>query len=173
MLDLIRDALRSVRNPHFYSLEQSYQGEFLAEIRRRIPDAGLPGDAVVQQEYQKRLADHGINIKPDVIIHIPTRAGGDRRTGNFAVCELDLRAGPKEAQTDFDNLDTAVEHLMYPLAVFLNVDSGRTQANSYGGPFRDRLHCFAVRTANGRLNIAHSFWQGGQLIEEAEEMPLS
>jgi hypothetical protein len=159
-----------VRNPQFFTNELGYQGEFLAEIRRRLPAAGLPGDAIIQQEYQKRLADHGINVRPDIIIHIPTQAGGDRRRGNFVVFELNRSAGPTEVQEDFDNLDTAMQALQYPLAVFLNVASGRTQATHYHGPFRARLHCFAVRVVNGRVRIEHAHWHNDVLVEESEEV---
>lgn len=170
MLTIIREAIRSVRNPQFFTTELGYQGELLAEIRRRLPDAGLPGDAIVQQEYQKRLADHGINVRPDIIVHVPTRPGGDRRQGNFVVFELNRSAGPTEVQEDFANLDTAMQALQYPLAVFLNVASGRTQASHYGGAFRDRLHCFAVRLANGGVRIEHAYWQDDVLVEESEDV---
>lgn len=53
MLTLIQQALRRITNPYFFALEESYQGELLAEIRTLLPGAGLPGDAIIQQEYQK------------------------------------------------------------------------------------------------------------------------
>lgn len=169
MLALIQDAIRSIRNPHVFELAQSYRGELLAEIRRRLPEAGLPGDALVQQEYQRRLVDHGVNVRPDIIIHVPMRIGADRRLVNFAVLEMDRSAGPKAAQEDFDDLDLAMAFLQYPLAVFLNVASTQTQASHYQGPFRDCLHCFAVRFAANRLRIAHAYWHGGVLVEQVEE----
>ena len=83
MVTMIMEALKSVRNAHFFTTERGYQGEFLAELRRFLPGVGLPGDAIVEQEYQKRLAAHGINVRPDLIIHIPTPVGQDRRRDNF------------------------------------------------------------------------------------------
>lgn len=97
VIPIIVEALRGVTQPRFFATERGFQGEFLAQLRARLPNAGLPGDAIIEQEYQKRLQDHGINIRPDIIIHVPTPAGGNRRKGNFAVFELNLRAGPAEA----------------------------------------------------------------------------
>jgi hypothetical protein len=138
-----------------------YQGELLAELRSALPELALDGDAIVEQEYQKRMRDHGIDRRPDIIIHVPTPEGGDRREGNFAVFELNFKAGPKEAQEDFENLDTIIGALNYPLAVFVNIDSVRTQAAHYGGPYRNRMHFFAVRLGNDGLVLK----QGDRLIE--------
>jgi hypothetical protein len=86
--------------------------------------------SIVEQEYQKRLPDHGIRVRPDIIIHIPTLVGGNRRLGNFAVFELNLRAGEIEAREDFANLDAVLGALDYPLGVFINIDSTHTQVAS-------------------------------------------
>lgn len=170
MLAVIQDAIRSIRDRRVFELMQSYRAELLAEIRRRLPAAGLPGDAIVQQEYRQRLADHGVTVPPDIIVHVPTPIGGARRPGHFAVVELDRNAGPREAQENFDNLDTAMQLLPCSLAVFLNVASSQTQASQYQGPFRDRLHCFAVRLDADRLRIAHAFWHREVLVERVEEL---
>ncbi len=169
MVTMIMEALKSVRNAHFFTTERGYQGEFLAELRRFLPGVGLPGDAIVEQEYQKRLAAHGINVRPDLIIHIPTPVGQDRRRDNFVVFELNLQAGPAESRGDFENLDTVVGALDYPLAVFVNIASDRTQARHYRGPFRGRLHCFAVRIANGHLAFRHAHWLNGEGLKEEYE----
>jgi hypothetical protein len=50
MIPIIVEALRSVRHPRFFDTERGYQGELLAELRARMPEAGLPGDAVIEQE---------------------------------------------------------------------------------------------------------------------------
>lgn len=36
---------------------------------------GLANEAIIEQEYQKRLAEHGITFRPDIIIHVPTAPG--------------------------------------------------------------------------------------------------
>ena len=171
MINIIKQALRNVRNPEFFTNELSYQGELLAELRMQLPGAGLPEDVIVQQEYQKRLKDHDINVRPDIIIHVPTREGGNRRRGNFVVFELNRKAGPTESQEDFSNLDTVLEALGYPMGVFVNIASGRTQGAHYHGEFRLRLHCFAARLVGGRLLLKYAHWPDGeQLREEIEEI---
>jgi len=168
VISIIVECIRSVRQPRFFETERGYQGELLAELRARLPQANLPGDAIVEQEYQKRLRDHCINIRPDIIIHVPTPAGGIRRQGNFAVFELNLRAGPAEANEDFANLDAVLDALDYPLGVFVNIASSRTQAMHYSGRFRERLHFFAVRRTRDGIQLRHAYCHDGGIIEEAQ-----
>lgn len=92
-LPLFMEALATIREPRFYDTERGYQGEVLAELRSRLVGAGLPGDPVVEQEYQKTIPQHGLTIRPDIIIHIPFDRGvtGSRREGNFVAVELKRR----------------------------------------------------------------------------------
>lgn len=166
MIPAILAALRAVSKLRFFDTERGYQGELLAELRAALPDLGLPGDAIVEQEYQKRFIPHGITVRPDIIVHVPTQAGGNRRRGNFAVIELKRSAGPAKAQEDFESLDAVIGALHYPLAVFVNIRSGRTQAAHYRGPYRDRLHFFAVRLVNGLVQVRHAHYNGQRLVEE-------
>jgi len=165
MIPTIMTALRRVTTQRFFETERGYQGELLGELRTALPQLALDGGPIIEQEYQKRLRVHGIDRRPDIIIHIPTPDGGDRREGNFAVFELNFRCGPKEAQEDFENLDTVIGTLDYPLGVFVNIDSARTQAAHYAGPYRDRIHFFAVRLADGVVTVRHAFWRDGRLVE--------
>jgi hypothetical protein len=165
MIPTIVMALRRVSVPRFFDTERGYQGEFLAELRAALPELGLPGDVIVEQEYQKTLPAHKINVRPDIIIHVPTPEDGNRRLDNFAVFELNYQAGPKEAQEDFENLDTVIGALDYPLGVFVNVDSVRTQATHYRGAYRDRIHFFAVRLIDGVVQVRHAYYSGDDLIE--------
>jgi len=89
ILNIIRDSLSSIDNPHFYNTELGFQGELVAEIRKRLPELEIDG-AIVQQEYQKRMKDHGFRIRPDIIIHIPFEqtSFNSRQEGNFLVIEL-------------------------------------------------------------------------------------
>jgi len=170
VVPIIVECLKSVRQARFFETERGYQGEFLAELRARLPQAGLPGDAIVEQEYQKRLPHHGIRSRPDIIIHIPTPAGGNRRQGNFAAFELKVRAGRAEAREAFENLNALLGALDYPLGVFVNVGSAHTQAAHYGGRLRGRLHFFAVRQAGRAVQVRHAYYRDGALIEEAQEV---
>jgi hypothetical protein len=44
-------------------------------MRSAMPVLALDGDAIVEQGYQKRMRDHGIDRRPDIIIHVPTPGG--------------------------------------------------------------------------------------------------
>src|SRR5215469_14629161 len=63
-LIMLSQSLESIREPRFFQTERGYQGELLAELRKRLRDVALPGDPVVEQEYQKRIPDHEIKIRP-------------------------------------------------------------------------------------------------------------
>ena len=122
-------------------------------------------EASVEQEYQKRLHLHHIAIRPDIIIHVPTPQGGNRGIGNSIVFELKRKAGPTRAQEDFGSLDTIIDALDYPLGVFVNIDSGRTQGAQYHGPYRDRIHFFAVRLVNATVQVRHAYYTADGLVE--------
>lgn len=170
MVQIIVECLKSVRRARFFETERGYQGELLAELRARLPQAGLPGHAIVEQEYQKRLPDHGVRVRPDIIIHVPTPDGRNRRQGNFAVFELKRRAGQAEAREDFASLDAVLGALDYPLGVFVNIASFHTQAAHYCGRFGERLHFFAVRQAGRHIELRHAYYRDGAVIEEAHEV---
>jgi hypothetical protein len=104
-------------------------------------------------------------VRPDIIIHVPTSEGHSRRQRNFVVFELNLRAGPTEAQGDFANLDAVLAALDYPLGVFVNIASNHTRAAHYDGPFRDRLHFFAVRRHGVDVEVRHGYYRAGQLVD--------
>ena len=165
MIPTILMALRAISTPRFFETERGYQGELLAELRASLPALGLPGDAIVEQEYQKTLPAHRINVRPDIIVHVPTPEGGNRNVGNFAVFELNFQAGPKEAQEDFANLDTVIGALDYPLGVFVNIDSVRTQAAHYQGAYRERIHFFAVRLIDGATQVRYAYYTADGLVE--------
>lgn len=150
-LALFTQALEAIREPRFFSTERGYQGELLAELRNRIVGAGLPGDPVVEQEYQKTIPQHGLTIRPDIIIHIPFERGvtNSRREGNFVAVELKRRAGRRRAEAVFENLRQIKENLNYPLTVFVNVDSANPHAESCPGSIAAQTVCIAVLLEDG------------------------
>ncbi len=166
MIRTIMDCLRSVRQARFFDTERGYQGEFLAELRARLPRAALPGGAIVEQEYQKRLPAHGIRVRPDIIIHVPTLPGGNHQQGNFVVFELKLRAGRAKAREAFINLDAVLGPLDYPLGVFVNIASSHTQAAHYDGAFGERFHFFAVQPTERRIQVTYAYYRDGTIIEK-------
>jgi hypothetical protein len=166
MIDAITKALASITNPRFYETERGFQGAFLASLEGVIPNAALPGGAIVEQEYQKRLQLHGIKLRPDIIVHVPTPIGGIRSNENFIVFELKLAASGKEAQGDFESLDSIIAALDYPIGVFINIAAEETYAEEYTGPFRHRMQFFAVRLAGERVLVRHAYFNGMQPVEE-------
>ena len=125
---LLLEALKSIREPHLFETERGFQGELLAQLRIRIGDAQFPGEPIVEQEYQKTMPLHGLNTRPDIIVHIPFERGRaeQRDQGNFVAMELKLRATERDAIEDFGKLARICEILAYPLAVFINIDSRET-----------------------------------------------
>jgi hypothetical protein len=171
VIPVIVGALRAIVNPRFFETERGFQAEFLANLRAALPALGLPGDAIVEQEYQKRFRTHGIKRRPDVIIHVPTLLGGNRREGNFAVFALKLTAGPARARSDFDALDAIIRALDYPLGVFINIAAKKTHAEHYQGAFPSRLHWFAVYRSEEGAQVRHAYYNGTRFVEEASKPP--
>lgn len=157
-LKIFRESIRAITDKRFFSTERGYQGQLLTELNKRRLEQIFLGRAIVEQEYQKTLDNHGITIRPDIIIHIPHEEGiyQNRRTGNFVVIQLKRRASEDAANDDFKNLDLMFEKLNYPLGIFLNVDSDKTFFDNYSGKYNERLHCFAVRLINKEVDICES-----------------
>lgn len=154
LLTIVKGALISITNPYWFETERGYQGELLGELRNKLSDCEIEG-AIGQQEYQKRMKDHGFRIRPDIIIHIPFEQANyeARKEGNFVVIELKLRASEAQAIADYQSLARMCEILDYPLGIFVNIGSNETYFESYKGGFKDRLHAFGVRLDNGEVVI--------------------
>lgn len=146
LLTVIVAALTSVTNPHYYEDERGFQGEFYAQLRLRLRDMALPEGALLREEYQKRLVEHGLRIRPDIILHEPfdpDRHRG-RDDGNHVVMELKRRATPGTAADAFTNLVAMIDTLNYPLGVFINIDTPKTWAESVPEAHRSRIVCLAA-----------------------------
>jgi hypothetical protein len=150
-LALLRDALESIREPRLYATERGFQGELLAQLRHRLEHAELPGEPIVEQEYQKTLPHHGLTFRPDVIVHIPFERGRVERRdqGNFVAMELKLRSTPNEADEDFAKLVRMREVLGYPLTIFINIDSDDTCVAQRPAVIANQTVCYAVRLEIG------------------------
>lgn len=158
-LHMFKNSVKAITERHYFSTERGYQGRLLAEltnnsnIKRIFPD-----DPTVEQEYQKTLENHGIRIRPDIIVHIPYERGmsEDRRRGNFVVIQIKLKASESKAKEDFCKIDLMFEKLGYPLGIFLNIDSDTTFFDRYSGRYKDRLHCFAVQLVKNKVTLHES-----------------
>ena len=148
-LEILLDALAAIREPRFFETERGYQGELLAMLRARLADAALPGDPIIEQEYQKRLKHHKIRIRPDIIIHVPFERGtaADRRHGNFVAMEL--KRASADVEEAFESLRQIGEALNYELLIFINIDSDQSHAELCPASIAERTVCIAIRLNEG------------------------
>jgi len=153
ILGLLEETLAAIREPRLFRTERGYQGELVAELKARIPEAAFPGDPIVEQEYQKRVPDHGIAIRPDLIIHIPFERGvtGSRGEGNFVAVEL--KRDKSKVAGAFENLRQMKEHLGYALTVLVMLDSAETFASMCPKAIARQTVCFAVRLEDGKAVV--------------------
>lgn len=155
-ISIFRQAIAAIKEPRFYETERGYQGELLVELAVRIRnDTHFPDNPILEQEYQKRANDHGINIRPDIILHVPFERGGfsSHSEGNFVAIELKLRASEADAEGDFGSLAKMYHALDYALLIFLNIDSEKTFASVCPAAISANTVCLAVKLENGILNI--------------------
>jgi hypothetical protein len=145
----MKQALEAVREPRFFQSERGYQGELLAMLRPRLPEGGFDGDPIIEQEHQKRFSAHKINIRPDLLIHIPFERGTTecRTQGNFVAIEIKRRSA--DVQEAFESLRKISEALDYALTVFVNIDSQQTHADLCPASIAQRTVCFAVLLEDG------------------------
>lgn len=154
ILAFIQESLAAVGHPRLYETERGFQGAFLGELTKRLPRLQWEG-AIVEQEYQKRMHEHGIRIRPDIIIHVPFDGAhhASRREGNFIVMELKIRATAEEALSDYQALSEMCEMLDYPLGVFINIGAPDTYLADFEGRHKERLHAFSVQLVNGQVEV--------------------
>ena len=144
---VLRQALENINEERSYQDERSFQGALLQELARRLESGSLPGDPIIEEEYQKRLRAHGIRIRPDIIVHVPFDRGifERREQGNFVAIELKRRASAERAKDAFRNLAVMKKVLNYPLTIFINIDSEQSQSNLCPKSIAAQTVCFAVR----------------------------
>jgi len=150
----IRESLASVVTPRFFETERGFQGALLAELHKRIPTHVLK-DAIIEQEYQKSLKNHGLTIRPDIVIHEPFDPSRhiDRREGNIAVIALKLNASRAEAAEDFRNLAAMIGVLHYPLGVFVNIASNATHCQLVPPGAKGHILSFAVSLDKRHVHV--------------------
>ena len=154
LIQAIRDSICRVTHPRFYATERGFQGEFITQLNQLLP-AVQPEGAIVEQEYQKRLPDHGITTRPDVILHVPFDASinDSRSEGSLVAIELKLAANQRLANQDFRRLAQMCDILDYTFRVFINIDSTETHLAAYTGPYEERLAAFAIQLHDGQIVI--------------------
>lgn len=156
ILRMFREILQLIHDPRFFETERGYQGQLLTEINNYLANNEVWGDApIAEQEYQKRARDHGLAIRPDIIIHVPFERGLHvrRSEGNYVVIEIKCKSSFAEAQKDFEKLGRMCNILDYPIGIFINIDSADTFLEYYDGEQCDCLYSFAVERAGDELVI--------------------
>ena len=146
---VIREALGRISERRFFQSERGYQGALSSELKQLLGQNARiwPGNPIFEEEYQRRLRDHGLRIRPDLILHVPFERGtvSDRREGNFVVIELKRRASPQQAFNEFDKLIRICRVLNYPMGVFINIDTDQHYLSRYQGDGADLILAFAVK----------------------------
>lgn len=148
----LQESLQNIVEPAFYRDERGFQGELLQKLNACLGHGVLPEDSVIQQECQKRSRDHGIKIRPDIIVHIPFERGvvKGHDQGNFIAIELKRKATSKQASQAFVSLTKMKKVLKYPLTVFINVDSANTHVAMCPKSIAEQTLCFAVWLHDGK-----------------------
>ena len=155
-LQLLRSALQAIQEPRFYETKRGYQAELLVQLRARMEEGPIwPGSPLVEQEYVQSAAAHGLDIRPDLLLHCPFDRGvfQDRRQGNYVAIELKRRANKQAASQDYARLDRICAVLDYAMGIFINVDAKQIFLPEQGGQAGDRLHGFAVELRQGQVHI--------------------
>ena len=154
-IEIVRMAIQRINEPRLFQTERGDQGALISELTNLLQQANTWLKNSIEQEYQKRAREHGLRIRPDIIIHIPYERGmfSSREEGNFIVIELKRRASRRAAFGDFEKLEKICEVLKYPIGMFLNIDSEQLYLAEYlhkRGREHHRkyfLYEFAVRLA--------------------------
>ncbi|MEA2033564.1 MAG: hypothetical protein U9N41_08285 [Euryarchaeota archaeon] len=169
VIEIIIEALKKVNNPRFFKTERGYQGRFACAMYEVMDDKGIfPDDAILEEEYQKRLNEHGTGQRPDLIVHIPTEISGLANTSknNLVVFAFKKNATLKKVGEDFYKLDVMFKELEYPLGIFINIGTLHTHIDKYRGNYKERLHFFSVVMKNVEVKIVHAFLKNGQIEKQ-------
>lgn len=151
----MREALAACAHPRLFETERGFQGQLMVELSKRIH---LPEQAILEQEYQKRLSSHGLTNRPDIVIHVPydRTQHSSRASGNIAVIELKLNASASEATADFASLATMLKVLHYPLGIFVNIGSSETYGTLVPEGAKGRIVTYAVSFEKGKVTVVET-----------------
>jgi hypothetical protein len=170
VIKIVIQALKTINSTRFFKTERGFQGRFACSLYQIFDEMKIfPDDAIIEQEYQKRLPDHGTTQRPDLIIHVPFEAGHSRNRweDNFVVFAFKKNAGKEEAQEDFEKLNIMFEKLRYPIGFFININGyPNIYLNKYIGEFKDRIQEFSIKAEEGKVLIRHAWFKDGNLSVE-------
>ncbi len=152
---ILESSLSEIKNERFYESERGYQGELNGLISSKLKGL-METQLISENEYQKKQSEHGLRIRPDIIIHEPfnEEIHTSRKEGNYLVLELKLRGSINKVLEDFDSIDSMIGNLSYHNGAFINIGSDNTFSDHYYGPYRDRIDFYAVNLNEGIVEIA-------------------
>jgi hypothetical protein len=173
VIDRTIKAISSVQHSRLFETERGYQAELYCALKKSFGKIMPPG-AILESEYQKRMSDHGLTRRPDIIIHIPRSPEGLPNVANHVVYEL-KRVTEKQSNLaikDYLILDETFSILEYKIGFFININSDKHFLERYSGPYKDRIHGISVRRENNELVIIHAYFVNGGMEEEQKRYPL-
>jgi len=159
IIEIVAKALKNIDSSRFFKTERGFQGRFVCVLYEILDAEGLfPEDAILEEEYQKRIGNYGTSQRPDLIIHVPVESthSSDRTENNFVVFEFKKQADENKAKGDFKKLDKIFRELKYPLGIFVNINGSKFFLDGYSGQFENRIHEFCVTQTNDKSNILHA-----------------
>lgn len=157
LINIIAASLKTIESPRYFNSERGFQGQFHAALENQLRSAELiPNNAIIEDEYQKTLQNHGIRYRPDLLVHIPFELGvfRNRREGNIVIFELKRKANKMDAIDRFIKLNYYIRELNYPLAFFINIDDRRSFVQFVPD---NRIHVFNVIKENEKTKVFHSY----------------
>ena len=155
LIEILELSIAEVLNPRFFETERGYQGELNGLISQKLKGQA-ESNLISESEHQKKDYQHGLKIRPDIIIHEPFNEEyhESRTEGNYIIIELKLRGDEKKVLADFENIDSMIDALNYKVGIFINIDSDNNFHNSYSGNHRDKMKFYAVALSEDGKNVA-------------------
>jgi len=169
IIKIVAKALKNMDSSRFFKTERGFQGRFACALYERFDAKKIfQDDTIIEEEYQKRIKNHGTRLRPDLIIHVPVESthSSDTTENNFVVFAFKKQADEDKAKEDFKKLDEIFRVLKYPLGIFVNINKAKSFLNKYSGSFKNRIHEFCIRQTNDKLDILHAYFQDDEVVTE-------
>ena len=166
-IKIVTEALKNMDSPRFFKTERGFQGRFACALYEILDGRKIfPDDTIIEQEYQKKIKNHGTKLRPDLIVHMPIESSHstDRTENNFVVFAFKKQANECKAKEDFRKLDELFEKLKYPLGIFININGSEIFLDKYSGSFKKRIHEFYISQTDNKLNIRYTHFQKDKLV---------
>jgi hypothetical protein len=158
IIKLLKGCANKITEDRLFYTERGYQGVLASLLSDKLKRYDIwPGKPLVEEEYQKCITKHKIQLRPDIIIHIPFERGvyEERNLGNLLVIMLKLNSSKKTALKDYDKLALICKKLDYLFAGFLNIGKPNSYFSSYQGSYRERMFGISIIKRNGVISIKH------------------